>query len=612
MSASSLVATLVGFSDEDDDYEDYFDEDCEDLYSPYAEPPPIAPPVEEEVKLEEIVPRPKKHKKRITCEVCQIEIPEDSLRAHEGSKKHKGVVMNKKILLNQQKAEEEMRKRINKGTEIFDQVFSENVIEAVIGHIPGDQLLKFRLVCRKWKNYIENPDNWRRQYFLHKGIEIESLRACYESGDFALLRLGHNILVEGTASVEQFLTRTHYNISNIKFCMTQLKEVPDDLWQKLCDKFSSIEPEILYLQFSVNSSSEGYSATEFTKKFTSALFSNLAQNRNVDTLECVISPSLKVKKNPLAFLESNKHLRVIKLSSEWFSYIRKNDEFDAVEREALENAQQFSFQNTSVSSLEIKFDGSSQQFGDIRGFYLLQSLQNNTVLSDLSLHFLRLNGKKKFRQELEKLLVSDMPLKKLDLSNNSLGKVDWAILSRNTSLEFLDLSQTQLASLATYKGWHKNDSLLNLNLRGSQQRLTQQGLQNLPCGLTTLNLSRIVTNANARDAIGDGVFAGLEVHLPMLTTLDISGNIFTDFRCLSKYLAKTTTLRTLFVFAGSQVKYGSFDDLIYSGFRKNNTLTKSDHLAENVTFEGEGIAQEITNCLRGNTRNLGRLTKGIR
>lgn len=157
--ATALLNQLEGDS-EDDFYEDddYFDEDCEEFYSPYAPPPPIAPEPEPIPEIE-IIPTTKPIK-MVLCDICQIEIPKTVLATHLTSKKHRSSAVDQKLNQIQEEAKKKARLEYLKAKELHDQVFVTKILEKIFCYAPSNQLLHLRRVCQTFKNYLDLPENW--------------------------------------------------------------------------------------------------------------------------------------------------------------------------------------------------------------------------------------------------------------------------------------------------------------------------------------------------------------------------------------------------------------------------------------------------------------------
>jgi len=610
--ASLLLQELVGDDDFDDyDDEDYYDEECEDLYSPYAEPPPVAPVIIEEEK-QEPVEIPKIEVEMTFCDICHVDIPKSTMDAHINSKKHRGAILDIKVRTNQEKAEREAAERLRRGMEYFAAVFTPNIMEKVCASLPADNLLKLRLVCRKWKDYLDMPDTWMRQYELHSGSELHSMSSCYDNSEFPLTNLGFRFVIENEQAMQEFLEKPHFNTTDVRFYMKGISCCPETLWKAVCQKFADIPSQVVYLDFWARDNAEGYATRRFTSAFTLEVFKALAQNNNLDALESRVSRYFPVDFNPLSVLEGNKKLRSLKLTETWFhSCITENTETGAVEFEEKENRQRFTFHSTSVLSLEITPAHSSTSFGDLRALYLIQALKGNTKLEELCLSNLLIRGGKKFRHELETFIEESKFLKKLDLSRNgALKKLDWNVLALNNSLQTLDLSHTNLGSLSTALNMKKNDNLQTLNLSGSLLTVKARDIRNLPSSLTSLDISNCGTLA--RDAIAD-IFSDLATTLPGLTYLNLSKNCFQNIHALGEFIANTQSIRTLMLFEGSSCRNGVLDELVYNGFMKNSSIVECDHMKANAKYLHHSYVQTISEYLLRNAgRNLGRRTKGIR
>ena len=131
-SASELVDEIIG--DDDESYEeDYYDEECEDYYSPYNERPPTKPDPEPEPEpIEHVTQEPLLEPTKIYCNVCGIEVAKELFKAHEQSKKHRGILVDRKIEENREKQRIAEEERIRAATLILKQVFSNTgIIERV-------------------------------------------------------------------------------------------------------------------------------------------------------------------------------------------------------------------------------------------------------------------------------------------------------------------------------------------------------------------------------------------------------------------------------------------------------------------------------------------------
>ena len=136
-SARALVSELIGDSDESSHEEDdYYDEDCDEYYSPFAAPPPVKPEIVQEVAVEKVEsPEPvKKLIEKFFCDVCNAHFPIALERGHEASKKHKGALVDFKIKLAQEKSVIKLREEAAKRKQLFENVFSDKVFVKVKHH----------------------------------------------------------------------------------------------------------------------------------------------------------------------------------------------------------------------------------------------------------------------------------------------------------------------------------------------------------------------------------------------------------------------------------------------------------------------------------------------
>lgn len=149
-SASRLYAELVGEGDDYDDYDDFSEEEeYEEDYEP--------------VHKEEMLPSMPKIRREVPmyrCQICESDIPLSERKTHESSKRHLGAVVDARVRSTLERADALARALWVQKSQAFRDCFVPKIREKVFAFLPAVELLRLRLVCKDWKEYLSLSDTW--------------------------------------------------------------------------------------------------------------------------------------------------------------------------------------------------------------------------------------------------------------------------------------------------------------------------------------------------------------------------------------------------------------------------------------------------------------------
>ena len=347
------------------------------------------------------------------------------------------------------------------------------------------------------------------------------------------------------------------------------------------------------------------------------ILSSIADNRHIKSFTCTSRLKKIVDANILEILAPSTSITTLNIPAYWFNYIKSSFESSGViQKEERKRKYSYTFNSTSVTSLEIK--GDNENKGPTRLKWILRWLIGNKTLQCVKLSKISygLSTEKIAIGELiSELISSKNNIKTLEISDNGkFGGLDLSVLEDNTTLESLNLNYCDLSLLKSSQ-MTKNQTLRSLYLQKSRLPLNISLMKQLPSGLQKLDLSLL--SYSTADGIQIGTFS--KANLPSLIHLNIKGNTFQSTKIICEILEAFPGLRELIIFTSSSfLKYENgfenAENSLIEAFNNHIAIRECDikKWKSPSTLYVATLKTHVNPILKRNSSNIGRKTKAAR